>query len=117
MEANSEMFLVLLSIKGCPDYKDLLSFPTRSSSILTVSGLPRRLALSPAIKVATSITVRVTLRSEEHTYELQSHSDLVCSLLLEKKNNNVNLHITNIIDTIHSKPGERHNRNTNYIAT
>src|SRR5438034_4869973 len=28
---------------------------------------------------------RATLRSEEHTSELQSHSDLVCRLLLEKK--------------------------------
>src|SRR5438034_7042836 len=28
---------------------------------------------------------RVTTRSEEHTSELQSHSDLVCRLLLEKK--------------------------------
>src|SRR5438034_6075624 len=27
----------------------------------------------------------VLLRSEEHTSELQSHSDLVCRLLLEKK--------------------------------
>src|SRR5947207_11341582 len=27
----------------------------------------------------------VPLRSEEHTSELQSHSDLVCRLLLEKK--------------------------------
>src|SRR5436190_10041814 len=27
----------------------------------------------------------VTRRSEEHTSELQSHSDLVCRLLLEKK--------------------------------
>src|SRR5437773_8503210 len=27
-------------------------------------------------------------RSEEHTSELQSHHDLVCRLLLEKKNNN-----------------------------
>src|SRR5260221_3255154 len=27
-------------------------------------------------------------RSEEHTSELQSHSDLVCRLLLEKKNEN-----------------------------
>src|SRR5438034_6350703 len=26
-----------------------------------------------------------TVRSEEHTSELQSHSDLVCRLLLEKK--------------------------------
>src|SRR5437773_6947010 len=28
----------------------------------------------------------VILRSEEHTSELQSHHDLVCRLLLEKKN-------------------------------
>src|SRR5438034_6892792 len=28
-----------------------------------------------------------SLRSEEHTSELQSHSDLVCRLLLEKKKN------------------------------
>src|SRR5436190_23900151 len=28
-------------------------------------------------------------RSEEHTSELQSHSDLVCRLLLEKKNENI----------------------------
>src|SRR5436190_16306072 len=28
---------------------------------------------------------RVEVRSEEHTSELQSHSDLVCRLLLEKK--------------------------------
>src|SRR5438132_6724861 len=29
---------------------------------------------------------RTRMRSEEHTSELQSHSDLVCRLLLEKKN-------------------------------
>src|SRR5438034_5967111 len=29
--------------------------------------------------------VRAAVRSEEHTSELQSHSDLVCRLLLEKK--------------------------------
>src|SRR5438034_3687921 len=29
-----------------------------------------------------------TTRSEEHTSELQSHSDLVCRLLLEKKKQN-----------------------------
>src|SRR5438132_10519864 len=29
---------------------------------------------------------RARARSEEHTSELQSHSDLVCRLLLEKKN-------------------------------
>src|SRR5438034_3686126 len=30
-------------------------------------------------------TLRIRYRSEEHTSELQSHSDLVCRLLLEKK--------------------------------
>src|SRR5436190_16684126 len=33
-----------------------------------------------------SPTRRTEPRSEEHTSELQSHSDLVCRLLLEKKN-------------------------------
>src|SRR5690242_21065560 len=31
-------------------------------------------------------------RSEEHTFELQSHVNLVCRLLLEKKNKNTNEH-------------------------
>src|SRR5688572_31308170 len=31
-------------------------------------------------------------RSEEHTSELQSQSNLVCRLLLEKKNNNESIH-------------------------
>src|SRR5438034_8602780 len=31
-------------------------------------------------------TAILMIRSEEHTSELQSHSDLVCRLLLEKKN-------------------------------
>ena len=30
-------------------------------------------------------------RSEEHTSELQSHSDLVCRLLLEKKKKNMKI--------------------------
>src|SRR5260221_10780614 len=32
--------------------------------------------------------VLLAVRSEEHTSELQSHSDLVCRLLLEKKKKN-----------------------------
>ena len=32
-----------------------------------------------------SVDSRALSRSEEHTSELQSHSDLVCRLLLEKK--------------------------------
>src|SRR5260221_6033092 len=37
----------------------------------------------------------VPRRSEEHTSELQSHSDLVCRLLLEKKKKRQSRHIQN----------------------
>src|SRR5947207_14108396 len=64
--------------------RDLHSFPTRRSSDLWTS----------SVEVTTGkgtfggyLTV-VVQRSEEHTSELQSHSDLVCRLLLEKKNRN-----------------------------
>src|SRR5947207_4978084 len=40
-------------------------------------------ALAPATAAATQGAIGV--RSEEHTSELQSHSDIVCRLLLEKK--------------------------------
>src|SRR5438034_2677343 len=36
-----------------------------------------------------SRAIHTTTRSEEHTSELQSHSDLVCRLLLEKKKKDV----------------------------
>src|SRR5438034_4032765 len=38
-----------------------------------------------AERVACSARLAFSSRSEEHTSELQSHSDLVCRLLLEKK--------------------------------
>src|SRR5437588_3395094 len=44
----------------------------------------RRIARRRAGVAARAAIVRGT-RSEEHTSELQSHSDLVCRLLLEKK--------------------------------
>src|SRR5438132_14287311 len=48
-------------------------------SIMQVSGVGCRV---PVRKAAMS---SMGFRSEEHTSELQSHSDLVCRLLLEKK--------------------------------
>src|SRR5438132_2857242 len=43
---------------------------------------PSRRTINLGLFLATVVTVT---RSEEHTSELQSHSDLVCRLLLEKK--------------------------------
>src|SRR5438132_6700694 len=45
---------------------------------------PPRRAKSPRPRASRSGPRRAS-RSEEHTSELQSHSDLVCRLLLEKK--------------------------------
>src|SRR5947207_8899210 len=51
------------------------------------SGLSRpALVCSPySIAERAETSASPSLRSEEHTSELQSHSDLVCRLLLEKK--------------------------------
>src|SRR5437588_8212512 len=45
-----------------------------------------RISLKPTIANRLSRYARDETRSEEHTSELQSHSELVCRLLLEKKN-------------------------------
>src|SRR5437667_4957320 len=44
---------------------------------------------------------RQSARSEEHTSELQSHHDLVCRLLLEKKKNKNNICNRYISHSIH----------------
>src|SRR5438034_5007286 len=51
----------------------------------------------------------VRRRSEEHTSELQSHSDLVCRLLLEKKKTNTTNHRTRT-----NKTRLRHTRSTGH---
>src|SRR5947207_2611331 len=84
---------ILISFFARPGYlRDLHSFPTRRSSDLNRQPLRYRQSLweppgamrrlDPAIPVAWG----GSRRSEEHTSELQSHSDIVCRLLLEKKN-------------------------------
>src|SRR5260221_10638602 len=48
-----------------------------------------------AIDIAKAVVGLVHIqRSEEHTSELQSHSDLVCRLLLEKKKTRTQISIT-----------------------
>src|SRR5438034_2112124 len=57
-----------------------------------VTGGSRRSREPPA---SSELQVQPCIRSEEHTSELQSHSDLVCRLLLEKKISET-LHIANV---------------------
>src|SRR5437588_9077876 len=65
------------------DHRDLHSFPTRRSSDLG-SLSARSINVMPSSPPRRRSVIK-TSRSEEHTSELQSHSDLVCRLLLEKK--------------------------------
>src|SRR5947207_11227265 len=64
--------------------------PTWSSADSALAAAPEsdwiQLWPLPTLRTHSVSAVPVTLRrSEEHTSELQSHSDLVCRLLLEKK--------------------------------
>src|SRR5207249_11930181 len=96
-----------LSFNSYRDNQDLHSFPTRRSSDLqgAVSTDARNIVPDPGVVLyrftgamvvnpiggggkGPNPNCKATLkgRSEEHTSELQSRFDLVCRLLLEKKN-------------------------------
>src|SRR5438034_7454570 len=57
----------------------------RQLAMIVPRKLPETFAVPPARRRCATGTSRMRNRSEEHTSELQSHSDLVCRLLLEKK--------------------------------
>src|SRR5438132_3106195 len=60
--------------------------PMERSAILRKESASWHNSYSENLELARQQAVGDTFRSEEHTSELQSHSDLVCRLLLEKKN-------------------------------
>src|SRR5438477_8495543 len=89
--------LILLFFYRHGDHRDLHSFLTRRSSDLTSTSagssaktasvfIIARTKDSPTANRSTRATSAPATRSEEHTSELQSHVNLVCRLLLEKKN-------------------------------
>src|SRR5207237_7207974 len=95
------------SISCYRDHRNLHSFPTRRSSDLAFrDSLPQAesidgIRLIEARAAAAYWTAwhdvpilypRKDVRSEEHTSELQSHLNLVCRLLLEKKNVSAKCH-------------------------
>src|SRR5690242_21383656 len=94
------------------DHLNLHSFPTRRSSDLPWvsdarrTGSPsRRRSRGPAESCRckhTSAARKCALRSEEHTSELQSHVNLVCRLLLEKKNNRPRRYLSDLVKCLKS---------------
>src|SRR5436190_10281492 len=62
----------------------------RSLGLRMVHDLARQIRGTLEVRENGGTTFALTFpRSEEHTSELQSHSDLVCRLLLEKKKKNI----------------------------
>src|SRR3712207_7348469 len=60
---------------------------TRRARVRKPASMPLRWTLeSISVGIGSRAEVEETLRSEEHTSELQSRQYLVCRLLLEKKN-------------------------------
>src|SRR5438132_10005517 len=84
---------MLLCLECHGDHLHLHSFPTRRSSDLAAGengcqpGNDYWMNHDHGVYngEGTNVIIRNNVRSEEHTSELQSHSELVCRLLLEKK--------------------------------
>src|SRR2546427_3321559 len=55
------------------------------TAVIFVLELTGDFAALPGLLIGSIAAAGVTVRSEEHTSELQSQSNLVCRLLLEKK--------------------------------
>src|SRR5206468_5308180 len=85
--------------------------PATRAKIFSASSVGTVLLLSPTsvrsrrgTSRATEMRYRLSIRSEEHTSELQSRSDLVCRLLLEKKKKNTKN--SKIISSYSSSPSK-----------
>src|SRR5476649_3026925 len=77
-ETNINVIVFFLMIRR-PPRSTLFPYTTLFRS------LHRRLFGEPVLHRLVCAGIPMRARSEEHTSELKSHSDLVCSLLLEKK--------------------------------
>src|SRR5438046_7846006 len=82
--------LIFLSLRPPPLRYTLFPYTTLFRSVSMVEGPSRRIRCSFSVlgKLLRPARDPVTRRSEDHTSELQSLTNLVCRLLLEKKKNN-----------------------------
>src|SRR5438034_4045827 len=85
MSLTSLFFFFFFLMIRRPPRSTLFPYTTLFRSI--ASARYSRLRLTPRASSCAMSGARIQ-RSEEHTSELQSHSDLVCRLLLEKKKKN-----------------------------
>src|SRR5699024_11328735 len=72
-----------LIAKGLPNVISVIAIGSKGSLLNAPDTYMKKIVVGPKAKGA--IDLNKTVRSEEHTSELQSRFDLVCRLLLEKK--------------------------------
>src|SRR5207248_10157506 len=83
---------LLMALLDEPFIRELVAFPKNQAGVDPMSGAPTTVdqaqldELGIALKLSEKKPDSGRVRSEEHTSELQSPYDLVCRLLLEKKN-------------------------------
>src|SRR5947207_6641321 len=84
------LFRSVLGVLGEDTPEHMIARLRQQATAYEADGRPVQPALHLIATVAQAAAgddgmYRMRMRSEEHTSELQSHSDLVCRLLLEKK--------------------------------
>src|SRR5262249_61369721 len=102
---STSLFLSLFFFQEYGHHRDLHSFPTRRSSDLQDRHCGPCHGAAARAGVDAESCAGETPRSEEHTSELQSLTNLVCRLLLEKKKTD-NRQSTAVI-TLPSRPTKR----------
>src|SRR5690242_21042629 len=96
LERFAEVYEVRDLVTEVVAQKDARDFlVTRTLDVVPSDALAQRMAELPAealvgLMVEGALEEAGPIRSEEHTSELQSHVNLVCRLLLEKKKKNTN---------------------------
>src|SRR6266540_5467344 len=86
---RSSIFSFLFLMIRRPPRSTLFPYTTLFRPPRTVTHARRRHAVDRAARAPAGVAGVLGRRSEEHTSELQSHHDLVCRLLLEKKKNTI----------------------------
>src|SRR2546430_6979401 len=84
-------------------YTTLFRSPTVSGRYISGERPLRCTQVIPLTAGGTSKKGNLLVRSEEHTSELQSQSNLVCRLLLEKKKKTCSSHIITTPDSTEAK--------------
>src|SRR5207302_9211189 len=90
---SRDAFLVFFLMLRTPPRSTLFPYTTLFRSRTRPRNRRRCRFLSPFMRLSFSSSSLCRSRSEEHTSELQSRENLVCRLLLEKKNSNFSCYI------------------------